>query len=128
MTDPVRLVCKPGATFGGFSRALVRILDVLDQAVAVGLPGVPRAVTITAGSNGRHAENSAHYRFDAVDVRTKDFASDDAKRAFTDAVRATLGDDFFVDLEHLGADAEHLHVQLRHGRRYPAPVGVLKGV
>lgn len=120
----MRLLCKPGATFGGFSRGLLRILDVLDQVVGLELPGAPAAITITAGSNGAHAEGSAHYRFQAVDVRTKDFTTSAAKRAFTDMVRTQLGDDFFVDLEHEGAAVEHLHIQLRRGRRFDLPAAI----
>lgn len=119
-----RLRCKPGTVFGGFSRALLRILDVLDQVTGLELPGVPAAVTITAGSNGAHAPGSAHYRYDAVDVRTKDFAQPVAKRAFTETVRAQLGPDFFVDLEHEGRTNEHLHVQLRKGRVVALPAAV----
>lgn len=119
-----RLLCKPGTVFGGFSRALLRVLDVLDQAVALGIAGVPAAVTLTAGSNGGHAAGSAHYRFEAVDVRTKDFASTEAKHAFADIVRVQLGDGFFVDLEDEGADNEHLHVQLRRNTRFDLPVGI----
>lgn len=120
----IRLRCKPGAEFGGFSRALLRVLDVLDQVTALGLPGVPPAITITAGSNGTHAPGSAHYRLEAVDVRTKDFAHKDAKHAFTDTVKSQLGVDFFVDLEQEGTANEHLHIQLRRGHRFDLPVGI----
>jgi hypothetical protein len=119
-----RLLCKPGVTFGGFSRALLRVLDVLDQVAGLELPGVPPAITVTAGSNGTHAPHSAHYRFEAVDVRTKDFASAAAKTAFTDLVRRQLGPTFFVDLEMVGMDSEHLHVQLRKGQSYELPAAV----
>jgi len=124
-----RLVCKRvngrvTVEFAAFSRALLRILDVLDQVAGLELPGCPAAITITAGSNGRHAPGSAHYRYEAIDVRTKDFTTSAAKRAFTDTVRAQLGPDFFVDLEHEGADNEHLHVQLRRGRRFMLPASI----
>lgn len=114
-----RILCKPGTVFGGFSPALLRLLEVLDQVTAERLPGAPPSVTITAGSNGSHAPNSAHYRFEALDLRTKDFATSEAKHAFAAALRAQLGEKFFVDLEHEHESAEHIHVQLRRGMVYP---------
>lgn len=120
----IRLMCKPGVEFYGFSRALLRILDVLDQVTGLQIAGCPHAITITSGSDGKHAAGSAHYRHEAVDVRTKDFRTPEAKRAFADMVRTQLGPDFFVDLEHEGAAQEHLHIQLRHGRRFTLPAAI----
>ncbi|MCC6989963.1 MAG: hypothetical protein IT181_13240 [Acidobacteria bacterium] len=118
----IRLRCKPGTVFDAFSPALLHILAALDAVAAARLPGVPEALTITAGSNGAHAVGSAHYRAEAVDVRTKDCTTSEAKHALADAVRQQLGGDFFVDLEHEGESNEHLHVQLRRGRRFDGPV------
>lgn len=118
-----RIVCKPGTVFGGFSRALLRVLDVLDQVAALELPGAPPALTITAGSNGQHAEGSAHYRYEAVDVRTHDVAHE-AKPVLVALLRQQLGGAFFVDLEAPGTTNEHVHIQLRRGQRFDLPVAV----
>lgn len=113
-----RLRCKPGTAFAGFSPALLRILQALDETARQGVPGAPFAITITAGSNGTHAPGSAHYRLEAVDVRSKDFTPE-AKAPFLDALRDRLGPAFFVDLEHLDEPNEHFHVQLRKGAAFP---------
>lgn len=114
----IRIRCKPGTAFAGFSPALLRILQALDETVRQAPPGTPFAVTLTAGSNGTHAPGSAHYRAEAVDVRSKDFTPD-AKAPFAEALQQRLGPAFFVDLEHLDEPNEHFHVQLRKGATYP---------
>lgn len=117
----MRIRCKPTVRFRGFTPALLHILTVLDRYVRLaplegGIPGVPAAVTITSGSDS-HAVGG-HVRAEAVDVRTKDFATGFAKHQFAAALRAALGPDFYVDLEAEGHENEHLHVQLRQGKTY----------
>lgn len=107
------MICKPGVRFGGFTPSLVAILDVLCVVEAIRLPGAPETLTITSGSDGAHAEGSAHYRFEAVDVRSKDFVNRAAKHAFLAACKRALGPTYFVDLEHEDAPNEHFHLQKR---------------
>lgn len=108
-------ICKSGVKFGGFTPALVTILDALCQVERSKLPGAPETIVITAGSDGTHAADSAHYRFEAVDVRSKNFTTGTAKHAFAAALRRMLGDGYFVDLEHPSAPNEHFHIQKRRG-------------
>ena len=66
----------------------------------------------SANDYGGHANNSAHYRGEAVDFRIKDidFVT---KRQIVDATKEVLGNGFFVLHEDAGYANEHLHVQVR---------------
>ena len=69
----------------------------------------PAACTITSANDSTHSEGSLHYKGQALDFRTKDYAGDRVK--LRDDVRAALGPDFDVVLEALEQDNEHLHVE-----------------
>ena len=66
----------------------------------------------SANDYGGHANNSAHYRGEAVDFRIKDidFVT---KKQIVDATKEVLGNGFFVLHEDAGYANEHLHVQVR---------------
>ena len=91
--------------------ALCRILEALLEDSA------PEHV-VTSITDGIHTHHSAHYRGEAVDVRTRDLSADDAA-AVRDRLAAALGPRFTVLLEQPGAtpatSAQHLHVQLAIG-------------
>lgn len=65
---------------------------------------------ITSGSDGEHMRESKHGTGEALDFRTKHVASDDKQRLLVQ-VRARLGREYDVLLEHLEGDSEHLHVE-----------------
>jgi hypothetical protein len=72
--------------------------------------GIP--CIITSGNDGKHGENSLHYRDGlcrALDFRTKHFNG--WKPGLRDAVKTALGENFDVVLEDLGGENEHLHVE-----------------
>ena len=103
---------KPGVRFGGFTPALCVMLSVLvemDEGKPVG--GQPEDLVITAGSDGKHSPNSRHYKFEALDIRSKAFPSPAAKEQFRAAYERRLGGQFRVLLEGFGRSYEHFHVQ-----------------
>jgi hypothetical protein len=65
--------------------------------------------TITSANDSKHSARSYHYKGNALDFRTKDYAGD--KAALERRVREALGAEFDAILEALGQDNEHLHVE-----------------
>ena len=65
---------------------------------------------ITSGNDSRHSFNSKHYKNKALDFRTKDLPYY-AKNRIARTVAYNLGRDYYVQLESLGSNNEHLHVQ-----------------
>jgi hypothetical protein len=73
----------------------------------------PSQVVVTACIDGVHSRNSRHYALEALDVRSKNFPSLDAKNKFAEALRRELGQEYLVLLEHLGLTNEHFHIQFK---------------
>ena len=71
---------------------------------------------ITSGNDSpKHHKASAHYAGAAVDFRTKDIGSLPKRQALYAQIKSEIGSRFFVDLEDVGTENEHLHVQMRNG-------------
>ena len=127
----VVLKTKPGYEQQGYSRGVLFILLAFDTVIRQRLRGVPRTLTLTAGTNDHSA--GAHFRCEAEDARSKTgFRGPLFKRDFLSAVMAELepivrwtddaGEDFQVftahywgTLENEGEEDEHFHVQVRRG-------------
>lgn len=103
-----RLAYKDGVQPQG----LVRIFCA---ASTVAVPGQPATLTITSCIDGVHAKRSRHYELAALDFRSKDFPDLATKQAWVAAMKAALGPDFDVILEHVGKLNEHFH--LEHDRK-----------
>lgn len=101
------LITKAGVVFRGFTRELVEILDALTRLAEL----YPHDIVITSASEGRHAKNSRHYSFQAVDVRSKYFKKEEKQR-FMSLLSAFLGKKYLVLLEDAGKPNEHIHVEL----------------
>lgn len=85
-------------------------------------------LVITSITDGVHNHGSAHYRGEAVDVRTKTLPDGEAA-ALRGRLQTYLGDSYLVLLEQPGATPEttgqHLHVQLKQAATViypPAPI------
>jgi hypothetical protein len=78
----------------------------------------PERLVITSIGDGVHAADSAHYRGEAIDLRSHDLLTMEDKRARQARLKETLGPLFSVQLEPYdvagSTAAEHLHVQLVH--------------
>jgi len=95
---------KPGAQ--------PRLLDLMAAVgnVAQALTS-PAEVWITSGMDSLHSPNSLHYALRAIDVRTKNFPTPQAKLDFVAALRVELGPDYDVLLESIGQPQEHVHIE-----------------
>ncbi len=105
--------------------ALLRILTVLFQehtrpAVAGRFQRQPDDLVITSINDSRsHMKTSRHYVDEAIDLRTHNFPSRDARRQFRQHLAAALGDQFTVMFENAGTPNEHIHIQPKKGTTYP---------
>lgn len=64
---------------------------------------------ITSCNDGKHKEDSFHYKGNAIDIRTKNFFGD--KHALRLEIAQRLGTDFDVLFEGEGTESEHLHLE-----------------
>lgn len=124
------LYVKAGVSFDVIAPAGFRILSALDTVARA----LDLSLTITSACDGVHSgPNDPHKLGCAYDVRSKSLFETDKARVL-DLLLRELGDHletpkpvsigyaitrFYAQLEHPGTDIEHLHVQLRHGQRYP---------
>lgn len=113
-----KVTCKSSVRLAGLSAGLCRILTVLED-LSRTATGIPDELVITSISDGRHSPNSRHYRNEALDLRSHNFASREAKRLFRALFESALGVKFRVLLEGEGTPNEHFHVQIRKGGTYP---------
>lgn len=78
--------------------------------------------TITSMDDLTHDPHSAHYRGEAVDIRSHDLQTMDQKRARVARLKYALGAAFTVLLEPYDVPgstaAEHIHIQLAKGVGY----------
>lgn len=79
-------------------------------------------IVITSINDGTHAPNSRHYTNEAIDLRTRNFATEAAKLRFASALRNHLGPDFTVLYEDQGGANQHLHLQVRKNRLFDQPL------
>jgi len=67
-------------------------------------------VTSGAEMYKHSVKRSAHYRGDALDLRTKHIPNEGLKAKIFDELITTLGHDFVVLFEGAGKSYEHLHI------------------
>jgi len=99
------LLIKPGVKFTDLTPQI--LLGVI--VVASVYEGYGAKCTITSVNDGKHSDNSLHYKGRAADFRTKDFVGD--KVALVTSLKVALSENFDVVLEHVGAKDEHIHVE-----------------
>jgi hypothetical protein len=71
-------------------------------------------VTITSGNDSKHMAGSKHYSGEAIDIRSKNFPTKEAKQEFIAAVLARLdltGAGYQMFLESEGQANEHFHLE-----------------
>lgn len=111
------LTTKPGVRFAVITPALLHMLTVVER-LSRTVPGVPEAgLVVTAGSDGRHMAGSKHYSGEAIDLRSKTLQPD-VRELLLAALREELGPQFTVLLEDAGKANEHVHAQVKKGRRF----------
>lgn len=72
---------------------------------------LPHDVYITSGNDSAHMVGSKHYTNEAVDIRSKNFPSAQAKRLFISDVLLRLGTGYDMILEGEGTVNEHFHLE-----------------
>jgi hypothetical protein len=108
-----------------YSLPVKEILDSLFLIDGTGSPDLPEDIWITSINDSRHSSNSRHYTDEAIDVRSKNFRSRQAKRDFRSQLEIQLNMRYGflvyrVLLEKLGKKNEHFHVQVRKGTKHPS--------
>lgn len=93
----------------GVQPRLVRILCGVAN-VAARL-AIPEEVVVTSAMDSTHGADSLHYALRAIDLRTKNFPSLEAKQAFAAALRTELGSGYQVIFESQGLPNEHIHLE-----------------
>jgi hypothetical protein len=118
----VKVICKEGVVFKGFTWGLVRILDVLihiARAFPEWFPGGQLDITSANDSTHSAIPLSRHFTNEAVDIRSHDLA-EDVKDRFLLTLSQMLGSGFFAQIEDRGKPNEHIHVQVMRGWTFDA--------
>ena len=113
------VTCKTSVRFKRFTPAMMTLLNALYAADVGKVEGQPVNLVITSGNDSQHGARSRHYADEALDVRSKSFADEQAKKVFRDNVAAQLGPKFTVLYEGRGTANEHFHLQPKKGTVYP---------
>lgn len=123
-----QILCKDSVRLKGVTPALAWMFYVLDG-LARHRRGLPDQLVITSIYDGKHSPNSRHYRGEAIDLRSKNFPTVAAKRAFRAelenalnthpvALASGVGNLFRVLLEGIGTPNEHFHIQVKKGATF----------
>jgi hypothetical protein len=113
----VKVVCKPGVVFKGFTWGLVRILEVLVYIARAFPEWFPDGqLDITSANDSTHSAIplSRHFTNEALDIRSHDL-TEEVKDRFLLALSRALGPGFFSQIENRGQPNEHIHVQVMRG-------------
>lgn len=99
-----RLVVKPGVQ-PKLVEMIVRLANLATEVTVV------PEVVITSAMDSVHGPNSLHYALRALDIRMKNFPSDQLKLYFAQRLREEFGPDYDVIVEGLGTDQQHIHLE-----------------
>lgn len=116
-----KIAFKDNVRFKRYTYALHYILDTLFKLCQHGYDELPALVTITSINDSLHSHNSKHYKDEALDIRSKNFATVRTKFIFRERLEVELNknemypNSFTVLLEDEGGDNEHFHVQVKKG-------------
>jgi hypothetical protein len=108
------VIFKDGVRVKRLTPALLRLLVVVEQADRQ----FDEDMVITSVNDSRHAETSAHYRDEALDLRCNDRPRH-VDLELCRFLEGTLGPRFLVLYEGKDTPNEHIHLQLRKGAHWP---------
>lgn len=95
------VLVKPGVVFKEFNIFVLKIIHcLLDLEMQLG-----KEMVITSANDGKHKENSLHYKNLALDIRTRHLEKDEIQIVLN-YLRTKLGGDYDVILE-----SDHIHVE-----------------
>lgn len=96
------MILKPGVKTRGLQPEMLLGLVIIDGVwtrMAIG------PVVVTSITDGKHGENSLHYKGQAVDIRIRDYLTE-TLGAVVNMCKESLGSDYDVVLEK-----DHIHVE-----------------
>ena len=108
MDKPAKISYKPEVSDPKLAHPKIR--EAIEIAASIWGEWVKEMV-VTSLNDGKHRVGSFHYKNQAVDIRTKNLPSTEAKKLATKKLTGRLGLDYDVILESLGGMNEHLHCE-----------------
>lgn len=103
-----KIYLKEGVMLNGLDSAVWEAVGRVAPLFAQLTP--EKALTVTAGLDGKHMPGSKHYLGCAVDLRTHSVPRAALGELLRD-VKGLLNADFFVQIEGLNEPDEHMHLQ-----------------
>ncbi len=102
------VVIKEGVIFKRLKPEIYGLFSLLDRLWSeYGVECV-----ITAANDGKHKVGSLHYQDAALDVRSKNLPSEQAKHDLHAQLMHKLGGDYDVLFESPGQQQEHFHIEV----------------
>jgi hypothetical protein len=111
-------------SIGFYTEALHWIFTCLKSLASMPDTHTPNEITISSINDSLHGKGSRHYLNEAVDIRSKNFSTREAKLHFVARMNALLNchpEDpakFSVLFENEGAPEEHFHIQVKKGQSF----------
>ena len=105
--------------FAEFSVSLCYILSTLERVHRLKLCEQPENLVITSANDGKHKVDSKHYKNQALDLRSKNFKTEENKAKFMTVLKRELGPKFTIIYEYPGEVNEHFHIQVKKNEVYP---------
>ena len=100
------ILIKPGVKFHPDTFRYPEMSHIIYEAHILAPSGYE--LTITSACDGKHKENSKHYKGKAIDFRIRDFP--ESVEVWARRLQNRLGDEYFILLE-----STHLHCQFNGG-------------
>jgi hypothetical protein len=97
----MKVAIKDGVVFKEFNIYLLNMIKVASDVGDL----LKTQMTITSGVDGKHADDSLHYKSLALDFRTRNLTPDQEERAIAE-LKSRLGGQYQVIKE-----VDHIHVQ-----------------
>lgn len=98
---------KEGVVFKTLEPAIYSKLGAIDSIFkAAGVWAV-----ITSAADGKHKQDSFHYKDLALDLRSRDLPNEQVKLEVLQALKDALGENYDMILENLGNPSEHFHIE-----------------
>lgn len=119
-----KIIFKENCRFKEYSAPLHWIFTCLRELVMHASDELPGVIVITSVNDSTHMEGSKHYSDEAIDIRSKNFRTHEAKVDFVLMLKSMLNSNhrepnsFTVILEAIGTDNEHIHAQVRRGEQF----------
>lgn len=102
-----------------FSASLCYMFSALERINRLKFCFQPEHLVITSINDGKHKDDSKHYKNQALDLRSKSFKTEEMKADFMTVLKRELGPKFTIIYEYPGMTNEHFHIQVKKGEVFP---------